>query len=92
MYRFLVRDAGGDAERTCLAEAIPHWVAEQLMEEGQPPKFIKILFFLTPHSINGKSLKKYDLLFYIFPLSVYSLSMKKMHVSILNLQRKVICQ
>jgi hypothetical protein len=58
MYRFLVRDAGGDAERSCLAEAIPQWVAEQLMDDGQPPKFTKILFFLNPHSMNGKSLKK----------------------------------
>lgn len=58
MYRFLVRDAGGDAERSCLAEAIPGWVAEQLMDDGQPPKFIKILFFLTPQMMNGKSLKK----------------------------------
>lgn len=58
MYRFLVRDAGGDAERSCLVEAIPQWVAEQLMDDGQPPKFIKILFFLTPQMLNGKSLKK----------------------------------
>ncbi len=61
MYRFLVRDAGGEAERSCLAEAIPQWVAEQIMEDGQPPKFTKILFFLTPHSMNGKSLKRYCL-------------------------------
>lgn len=60
MYRFLVRDAGGEAERACLSEAIPQWVAEQIVDDGQPPKFIKILFFLTPHTMNGKSLKKYD--------------------------------
>jgi len=58
MYRFLVRDAGGDTERTCLSDAIPQWVAEHLSDDGLPPKFIKILFFLTPHSGNGKSLKK----------------------------------
>ncbi|CAL8133677.1 unnamed protein product [Orchesella dallaii] len=58
MYRFLVRDAGGEAERACLSEAIPQWVAEQIIDDGQPPKFIKILFFLTPHTMNGKSLKK----------------------------------
>jgi len=67
MYRFLVRDAGGDAERGCLAEAIPQWVAEQLVDDGQPPKFTKILFFLNPHNLaasssggnsNNKTLKK----------------------------------
>ncbi|XP_012285093.1 WD repeat-containing protein 48 [Orussus abietinus] len=58
LYRLLVRDAAGETERVLLNETVPSWVVDIVVDKNLP-KFIRIPFFLLPHSSTGvKSLKK----------------------------------
>ena len=59
LYRLLVQDAGGETEGVLLNENVPPWVRDIVVDKNLP-KFIKIPFYLLPHSTSGvKSLKKY---------------------------------
>ncbi|XP_046745903.1 WD repeat-containing protein 48 [Diprion similis] len=58
LYRLLVRDAAGETEGVLLNETVPPWVVDIVVDKNLP-KFIKIPFYLLPHSTSGvKSLKK----------------------------------
>lgn len=49
LYRVLVGDAGGENETALLNETVPSWVTSNV-EENCPNKFIKVQFYLLPHS------------------------------------------
>lgn len=49
LYRVLVGDAGGENETALLNETVPNWVTANV-EENCPSKFIKVQFYLLPHS------------------------------------------
>lgn len=49
LYRVLVGDAGGENETALLNETVPSWVTA-IVEENSPNKFIKVQFYLLPHS------------------------------------------
>lgn len=58
LYRLLVQDAGGETEGVLLNDTVPPWVRDIVVDKNLP-KFIKIPFYLLPHSTSGvKSLKK----------------------------------
>lgn len=52
LYRLLARDAGGDTEGVLLNETVPAWVVDIVVEK-KLPKFIKVTFFVLPHSTLG---------------------------------------
>ncbi|XP_024938013.1 WD repeat-containing protein 48 isoform X2 [Cephus cinctus] len=62
LYRLLVRDAAGETEGVLLNETVPPWVVDIVVDKNlvdKNPQFIKIPFYLLPHSTSGvKSLKK----------------------------------
>ncbi|KAL0275371.1 UNVERIFIED_CONTAM: hypothetical protein PYX00_003232 [Menopon gallinae] len=49
LYRLLVKDAGGENESGLLNETVPPWVVDIVVDKNSP-KFIKIPFYLLPHS------------------------------------------
>ncbi|XP_065158340.1 WD repeat-containing protein 48 homolog [Atheta coriaria] len=49
LYRVLVRDTKGETERALLTDLIPTWVTSNI-EENCPNKFLKVQFYLQPHS------------------------------------------
>lgn len=55
-----MKDAGGDTEGGLLNETVPPWVVDIVVEKNLP-KFIKIPFYLLPHSsyVINKGMKKY---------------------------------
>lgn len=58
LYRLLVRDAAGETEGVLLKETVPSWVVDIVVQKNLP-KFIRMPFYLLPHSSSGfKSLKK----------------------------------
>lgn len=58
LYRLLARDAGGETEGVLLNETVPTWVIDIVVEK-KLPKFIKVTFFVLPHSCLGyKSFKR----------------------------------
>ncbi|EEB17577.1 WD-repeat protein, putative [Pediculus humanus corporis] len=59
LCRLLVKDAGGDTEGGLLNETVPPWVVDIVVEKNLP-KFIKIPFYLLPHSsyVINKGMKK----------------------------------
>ncbi|GLV36077.1 uncharacterized protein CBL_01841 [Carabus blaptoides fortunei] len=61
LYRVLVGDAGGENETALLNETVPSWVTSNV-EENCPNKFIKVQFYLLPHSsmLKQDRLKKPD--------------------------------
>ena len=52
LYRLLARDAGGETEGVLLNETVPAWVVDIVVEK-KLPKFIKVTFFVLPHSALG---------------------------------------
>lgn len=59
LYRVLVGDAGGDTENALLNETVPNWVTSNL-EENCTGKFMKVQFYLQPHSSVPSNLLKQD--------------------------------
>lgn len=59
MYRVLVGDTGGDTETALLNETVPSWVTSNV-EENCTGKFIKVQFYLQPHSSIPSHLLKQD--------------------------------
>merc|ERR1712150_188784 len=58
LYRLLARDAGGETEGVLLNETVPTWEIDIVVEK-KLPKFIKVTFFVLPHSCLGyKSFKR----------------------------------
>lgn len=52
-------DAGGDTENALLNETVPSWVTSNL-EENCTGKFMKVQFYLQPHSSVPSNLLKQD--------------------------------
>lgn len=59
LYRVLVGDTGGDTETALLNETVPSWVTSNV-EENCTGKFIKVQFYLQPHSTVPSHLLKQD--------------------------------
>lgn len=59
LYRVLVGDASGENETTLLNETVPSWVTTAL-EDNCNMKFIKVQFYLQPHSSVPVHLLKQD--------------------------------
>lgn len=59
LYRVIVGDAAGDTETSLLNETVPSWVTSNV-EENCTGKFIKIQFYLQPHSSVPSHLLKQD--------------------------------
>lgn len=59
MYRVIVGEAGGDTENALLNETVPNWVTSNL-EENCTGKFMKVQFYLQPHSSVPSNLLKQD--------------------------------
>ncbi|KAF5300814.1 hypothetical protein FQR65_LT19310 [Abscondita terminalis] len=59
LYRVVVDDASGDTETSLLNETVPSWVTSNV-EENCTGKFIKIQFYLQPHSSVPSHLLKQD--------------------------------
>lgn len=55
LCRLLVRDAAGDTDSVLLQETVPSFVTDVVIERATP-KFIKIPFYLLPHSSMAKSI------------------------------------
>lgn len=52
-------DAGGETENALLNETVPNWVTSNL-EENCTGKFMKVQFYLQPHSSVPSNLLKQD--------------------------------
>ncbi|KAI4463805.1 wd repeat-containing protein 48 [Holotrichia oblita] len=59
LYRVTVGDTGGDTETALLNETVPSWVTTNI-EDNCSGKFIKVQFFLQPHSSIPSHLLKQD--------------------------------
>lgn len=59
LYRVIVGEAGGDTENALLNETVPSWVTS-MIEDNSNGKFIKIQFYLQPHSSVPVHLLKQD--------------------------------
>ncbi|XP_022912484.2 WD repeat-containing protein 48 homolog [Onthophagus taurus] len=60
LYRVLVNDTTGDTESALLSETVPSWVTSNL-EDNCSGKFIKVQFYLQPHSsVPSHLLKQQD--------------------------------
>jgi WD repeat-containing protein 48 len=59
LYRVLVGDTVGDTENALLNETVPNWVISNI-EENCTGKFIKVQFYLQPHSSVPSHLLKQD--------------------------------
>ncbi|CAH1174064.1 unnamed protein product [Phaedon cochleariae] len=59
LYRVLVGDTSGDTENALLNETVPNWVISNI-EENCTNKFIKVQFYLQPHSSVPSHLLKQD--------------------------------
>ncbi|KAL3265473.1 hypothetical protein HHI36_009677 [Cryptolaemus montrouzieri] len=59
LYRVPVGEAGGDTENALLNETVPSWVTS-IIEDNCNGKFIKIQFYLQPHSSVPVHLLKQD--------------------------------
>lgn len=59
LYRVLVGDASGETENALLSETVPTWVISNI-EENSQNKFIKVQFYLHPHSSVPSHLLKQD--------------------------------
>ncbi|XP_019869598.1 WD repeat-containing protein 48 homolog isoform X1 [Aethina tumida] len=59
LYRVLVGDTSGDTENALLNETVPNWVISNI-EENCMNKFIKVQFYLQPHSSVPSHLLKQD--------------------------------
>lgn len=73
LYRVLVGDTGGDTENALLNETVPNWVISNI-EENCTNKFIKVQFYLQPHSSVPVHLLKQDK---IKKVSLLKLNVKK---------------
>lgn len=60
MYRVAVGDTGGDTETTLLMDTVPNWVSSNIQEDSTLNKFIKVQFYLQPHSSVPAHLLKPD--------------------------------
>lgn len=65
LYRVLVGDTSGDTENALLSETVPSWVISNI-EENSQNKFIKVQFYLQPHSSVPSHLLKQDRLKKVF--------------------------
>ncbi|CAG9831269.1 unnamed protein product [Diabrotica balteata] len=59
LYRVLVGDTSGETENTLLSETVPNWVISNI-EDNSQNKFIKVQFYLQPHSSVPSHLLKQD--------------------------------
>ncbi|CAG9864987.1 unnamed protein product [Phyllotreta striolata] len=59
LYRMIVGEGGGETENTLLNETVPSWVISNI-EENSQNKFIRIQFYLQPHSSVPSHLLKQD--------------------------------
>ncbi|XP_056629961.1 WD repeat-containing protein 48 homolog [Diorhabda carinulata] len=59
LYRVLVGDTSGETENALLNETVPGWVVSNI-EENSQNKFIKVQFYLHPHSSVPSHLLKQD--------------------------------
>lgn len=59
LYRVLVGDTAGDTENALLNETVPNWVISNI-EDNCTNKFIKVQFYLQPHSSVPSHLLKQD--------------------------------
>ncbi|XP_017783122.1 PREDICTED: WD repeat-containing protein 48 homolog isoform X2 [Nicrophorus vespilloides] len=59
LYRVLVGDTKGETETALLNETVPSWVTSSL-EDNCTSKFIKVQFYLQPHSSVPSNLLKQD--------------------------------
>lgn len=61
LYRVLVGDTAGDNETNLLMDTVPSWVISNIQENSTAAnKFIKIQFYLQPHSSVPSHLLKQD--------------------------------
>lgn len=59
LYRILVGDTGGETENALLVDNVPNWVISNI-EDNCTSKFIKVQFYLQPHSSVPSHLLKQD--------------------------------
>ncbi|VEN34270.1 unnamed protein product [Callosobruchus maculatus] len=59
LYRVLVGDTAGDTENALLNDTVPNWVISNI-EDNCTNKFIKVQFYLQPHSSVPSHLLKQD--------------------------------
>lgn len=59
LYRVVVADTVGETENALLNETVPNWVISNI-EENCNGKFIKVQFYLQPHSSVPSHLLKQD--------------------------------
>lgn len=55
----LVGDAGGETENALLNDTVPNWVTSNI-EDNCTGKFLKVQFYLQPHSSVPSNLLKQD--------------------------------
>lgn len=61
LYRVAVGDTGGDTETNLLMDTVPAWVTSNIQEDSAAvSKFIKVQFYLQPHSSVPAHLLKQD--------------------------------